>query len=338
MASSSGRITLSSLYKKAYDNFEEERELRDIKIKLPEKPPIKEIPNYLESSDKKRKFPYVKLPDEPSDEEMEREWKRRQEGLWFFNGKKNNIRLEYVTGYHYMLLQYFPVLLPSGNMGNAFFVDAHRDAYYVWQEVEKSRTIAGLMLFSGRRFSKTTMATNIGYWKTTDGKNRKFGIQSMTFEDAKKTVFQDILIASWKEMHHIWKPADTGNANPTESLVFQAPRKVTKNNKISAYYLGGTIETFTAKTNAMDGKAFTYVYHDEIGKAETGVDPEERYNVVKPTMFVGPQRRGTCMLTTTVDDMEKGAAQGTKRLWDGSDPKKISEKNRDYTNRAPKIL
>jgi len=326
MASSSGRITLSSLYKKAYDNFEEERELRDIKIKLPEKPPIKEIYNYLESSDKKRKFPYIKLPDEPSDEEMEREWKRRREGLWFFNGKKNNIRLEYVTGYHYMLLQYFPVLLPSGNMGNAFFVDAHRDAYYVWQEVEKSRTIAGLMLFSGRRFSKTTMATNIGYWKTTDGKNRKFGIQSMTFEDAKKTVFQDILIASWKEMHHIWKPADTGNANPTESLVFQAPRKVTKNNKISAYYLGGTIETFTAKTNAMDGKAFTYVYHDEIGKAETGVDPEERYNVVKPTMFVGPQRRGTCMLTTTVDDMEKGAAQGTKRLWDGSDPKKISEK------------
>ena len=136
MASSSGRITLSSLYKKAYDNFEEERELRDIKIKLPEKPPIKEISNYLESSDKKRKFPYIKLPDEPSDEEMEREWKRRREGLWFFNGKKNNIRLEYVTGYHYMLLQYFPVLLPSGNMGNAFFVDAHRDAYYVWQEVE----------------------------------------------------------------------------------------------------------------------------------------------------------------------------------------------------------
>lgn len=314
------------LCKQAYNAFERRRNLRGIDVFLPAPPPLEEIANYGEANPNKRKFPYFDMPDDPSEEIMAREWKRRKEGLWFFNGDNDNIRLEYVTGYHYMLLQHFPVLLPSGDTGKALFVDAHRDAYYVWEEVEKSKTIAGLMLFSGRRFSKTTMACNIGYWKVTGGKNRKFGIQSMTFEDAKKTVFQDVLISSWKEMHHKWKPADTGNANPTESLVFQEPRKVTGKTKMRSSYIGGSIETFTAKTNAMDGKAFTFVYHDEIGKAETGVDPEERYNVVKPTMFVGPQRRGTMMLTTTVDDMEKEAAQGTKRLWDDSNFADISAK------------
>ncbi len=306
----------------AHRNFQCERMIEGkVPVSLPKPPPIEEIENFLEMDESKRKFPYFKMPDDPSDSLMAREWKRRKEGLWFFCGPNDNINLEYVTGYHYMLLQHFPLKRPDGSVGNAFFIDAQRDVYYVWQEVEKSKTHAGLLLLSARRFSKTTIACSIGIEKVISGPERDMGIQSMTKYDSEVTVYDKIILRSWENMHPVWKPEATVT---TTSLSFKT--KKARQSKGKSATFGGGIETFTAKTNAMDGREFHYVYHDEIGKPETGVNPKERYYVVLPTLFVGDIRRGTCMLTTTVDDMDKEAAIETKELWDQSNIKDIDER------------
>jgi len=331
--------TKGSEEKKAYLAFKRERTLRGgIQITLPSPPNITDIANYGVKDENKRTFPYVNLkeefdtqPPEIKKKIADREHTRVRRGFWFFNGSNDNITLEYVTGDHYFLLNYFPITISkvdgsTGGVGNASFIDAQRDLWYVWEYVKTNPNLHGLLLFSGRRFSKTTFACANGYLSTISQYAANFAIQSKTRNDAKDKVFGDIIIRAWKKMHPLWKPKSTGNANPKTELVFDMPSsKKEELGGETGDYLGSRIYYESASNAALDGSRNTFVYHDEIAKPETGVDPEKRWYISRPTLEDGANIIGKAILTTTVDDdqTEKAAAEATRSLFDKSDPNEL---------------
>lgn len=316
--------TVKQAYKAAYESFERNRYIRGYEVELPKPPPISSIANYGEKDEKKRKFPYAPLPDEPTPKQKDQEVERRQNGFWFFNGSDQNIQLEYVTGQHYMLLQHFPIVREDGSTGNADFVDAQRDCYYVWDLLENDPRCYGMLLFSGRRFFKTTFAVSTGYWRTTWGHNRNFGVQSKTFKDAKETVFRDKIVKAWRNMHPFWRPTDTGNQNPTDKIEFTVPRKKTAEKKKSQV-LDSYIVTYPNRDEAVDGTRNYTMYQDEIAKTEKDVNPRNRYYVARETCSMRDKVVGKLILTTTVDEMEKSSSQQTKKLWEESNYEGRSE-------------
>lgn len=302
----------------AYESFERNRNIRGYEVTLPQPPPISSIANYGEKDESKRKFPYKELPENVTKEIATRELDRRKNGFWFFNGSDSNLNLEYITGHHYMMLQYFPIVREDGTTGNADFVDAQQDAYFVWECLENNPKSYGMLMFSGRRFFKTTFAVNIGYWRTTGGSNRNFGVQSKTYKDSKETVFRDKIVKAWRNMHPFWRPADTGNQNPTGSIEFTVPRKRSATKKVTQV-LDSYILTYPNKDEAVDGTRNYTMYQDEIAKTEKDVDPRNRYYVARETCSMRDKVVGKLILTTTVDEMEKKSSQEVKKLWDESD-------------------
>ena len=155
----------------AYDSFDRNRNFSktvkncvwDIDIELPEPPAdYRKIINYGNEK-AKRKFPYytrdfVKeidlLPntDPKKKKFLDEEWRRRREGLWFYNGDN----LEWVTGHHYMTLQYWliPIEDLDGALGNPKFFDMGRDRFYAiwWAKNHPDHT--GLCYIGGRRSGK----------------------------------------------------------------------------------------------------------------------------------------------------------------------------------------
>jgi len=112
-------MTAAQECKQAHDNFERVINFSktipnciwDIDIELPEPPAkYKEIENYGKSKEN-RTFPYYdksyvkqidSLPNSNTEKKqfLDKEWERRRNGLWFYNGDK----LEWITGHYYMTL------------------------------------------------------------------------------------------------------------------------------------------------------------------------------------------------------------------------------------------
>ena len=146
----------------AYKNFKRTRNLSkeipdcsfDIDMELPAPPPIEEIANYGVEYEK-RTFPYYdtekvkKLSKKQGVAFRDKEWPKRRNGFWFFNGPN----LEYVTGKHYMFLQYWTVegdvVLEDGTSDvlprQPDFIDFQRDWYYALNWVVENPNSFGLL-------------------------------------------------------------------------------------------------------------------------------------------------------------------------------------------------
>src|SRR3990167_11409511 len=97
-----------SIARESYKNFQREREIYGLKCELPKPPPFDLIDGHNLPQKDQRFVPVTVPPDlrlwqpERRKEFETREWKRRREGYWFFN----NGNLEYITGNHYLYINY----------------------------------------------------------------------------------------------------------------------------------------------------------------------------------------------------------------------------------------
>lgn len=200
-------------------------------IILPPKPSdIKSIINYGKPK-KERKFPYYsddyidlmtqrnedgtyKYPDF-----FEQEIERRKHGLFFFNAN----RLEWVTGHHYMTLQYWRIPVPNMETERMererpFFIDAQRDWWYAMNYIRKDKRCVGMIYIGYRRSGKTVNAMAEGYWDTTENRESVYIIQSKNQDDAEDVFFK--LIESWELLPPFLKPIDDGSTKQKKKLVF----------------------------------------------------------------------------------------------------------------------
>tara|TARA_R110000803_G_scaffold16197_5_gene44473 strand:+ start:11778 stop:13850 length:2073 start_codon:yes stop_codon:yes gene_type:complete len=304
--------------------FQRERIIDEIKLTLPEPPDQEEIIGF-ELPREEQLFKPTVIPknfDElPRDERISfrvSEFNKRSAGVWFYN----NGTIEYITGTHYFYLSFWKI-----DIGLPEFRDSDRDLHYLWKFCENDVNCFGLCYFTNRRSGKTVVGTNIIYEYGSRNEESDCGIQSKTKKDGQK-VFKK-LIGSWKKLHPIWKPTDSGETNPKEELRFEEPSKRSSKGvkKIYDKVLNSTISYRSSVEDSYDGSKLHRYYCDEFGKFTEG-DASERWDIVKPCLVVGTTIVGKSYFTTTVEELEKKGGQAALDIYNGSDYNKRKKDGR----------
>jgi hypothetical protein len=310
-----------------YNNFNQERQIGEYTIYLPDPPNLKKIDNYgMVQHNQMWRRPDIpqrfdSLPKADQTAIAKREWERRINGYWFFN----NGNIEYLTGTNYFYVGHWWLdgLYPH-------FVDSDRDFFYLWDKAENDDNSTGLIYIADRREGKTYKATCILYNGISMEEESVGTIQSKTDKDA-GVVFSK-MINSWRRLPPFFKPTDEGLSLPKSALRFFEPSKKNTKDK-SKYYepaLNSYIDFLPAVEVAADGlKVFRYI-GDEIGKT-TRVNVADRAKVVKECLMNGARIVGKELQTSTVEEMEAGGGAACKEIWDGSDPSKLDPLGRTKT-------
>jgi|TARA_B110000046_G_C13022033_1_gene411772 hypothetical protein len=316
---------------RAYDSFERNHDINGIKFVTPQKPEIFKISGYGKKK-KNRKFPYLdlkivrELSIKNGKKLMRVELPKRKGGFWFFNGDN----LEYVTGDHYMLLQYWTiegdVLQEDGTTfmkepRQADWMDMQRDWHYAWESIKYDADCFGLLFLGRRRTAKTEMAISAGYWHATSGMSKKFFIQSKTDDDTKEVLAK--IVNSWQQLPYIWRPTDTQETDVSKGIRFREPKrstaKVAQSKRRYKKVLRSEITAKPSGTVGIDGLFASLTLNDEIFKTKKSVaDVKKRYYVNKKAMASGQRIVGKAILTSTVEEMEKDGIEIGLSLWNQS--------------------
>ena len=317
-------------------------EVGDVFIQLPEAPKDEEILNYgrephlqmwqrlpvpeelrrirsmdewyeMPSEFKKRFSPYI-----------EQEFKRRREGVWFFN---NGERI-YITGRHYMMLQWSKL-----DIGYGYYLEFQRRLFLHFAACEADPRSMGQMYTKCRHSGYTNMSAAILVDEGTQVKDKLLGIQSKTGKDAQENIFMKKVVPMFKSYPFFFKPIQDGTTNPRMELAFREPSKrITKNNKTSnrGEALNSIINWKNTTNNAYDGEKLHMMYLDESGKWEKPTDIREAWRIERTCLIVGRKIIGKCLMGSTVNPMDKGGKQ-YKELWRDSDPNDRNANGRTKT-------
>jgi hypothetical protein len=294
--------------------------IEGIEILSPPMPPKSEFLNWEVKKKADQVFPFTEVPrnlkKQPKEEReafIRREWKRRIEGVWFYN----NGQPTYITGLHYYYLNYYKIDAPIE------YRDSDRKYFWFWDYCEKDPNCYGMLYIARRREGKTYRAGVINLEFITRTPQANAGIQSKTGSDASK-VFQKTIVNPWRKLPYFFSPMTDGTTNPKRTLRFYAPSvrgKSAKTEDGSVYTeaeLESEIDFMAAEVMAYDGaKLFRYI-HDEIGKT-TEVDICKRWDVVRPCLETNKGIHGKSIHTSTVEEMEKEGGKACYELWQNSE-------------------
>ena len=204
------------------------------------------------------------------------------------------------------------------------FIDAQRDTFLWWWQIEAMENMAGGNLVTCRRHGKTAIAICIGYFRSTTNKDHRTGIQSKTNKDG-KVVFGK-LIRSWRKLPDWLKPVDSGETRPATILEFSEPRvRSTKGEKkVYAEVLDSSIDFAASEEDAYDGEELNTVIEDETGKTVT-TNTDTRWGVLQLCLMDGAEIIGKAIRTTTVEEMEKRGGMNMYKTWKDSMMSTLSE-------------
>ena len=244
---------------------------------------------------------------------IEKEFERRRNGVWFWN---NGERI-YITGRHYMMLQWSKL-----DIGYGYYLEFQRRLFLHFAACEVDPRSMGQMYTKCRRSGYTNMSAAILVDEGTQVKDKLLGIQSKTGKDAQENIFMKKVVPMFKSYPFFFKPIQDGTTNPRMELAFREPSKrITKNNKTSnkGEALNTIINWKNTTNNAYDGEKLHMMYLDESGKWEKPTDIREAWRIERTCLIVGRKIIGKCLMGSTVNPMDKGGKQ-YKELWRDSDP------------------
>jgi len=300
-------------------------------VALPKKPPKKEI-LFAEEPRKMQMWRRLDVPQELSsirsmDEwyekpaefrkkflpYIEREFDRRRNGVWFYN----NGEPTYITGRHYMLLQWTKL-----DIGHAYYFAFQRRIFIHMAACETDPRCIGQLYTKCRRSGYTNICSSVLVDEATQVKDKLLGIQSKTGKDAQENIFMKKTVSMFKSYPFFFKPIQDGTTNPRMELAFREPSKrITKNNKTSTKgdALNTVINWKNTTNNAYDGEKLHLLYLDEAGKWEKPADIREAWRIERTCLIVGRKIVGKALVGSTVNPMDKGGEE-FRELWDDSDP------------------
>lgn len=328
----------------AYNNFNNTPSIQGVEITcIPEKPPIKEIANYGEKIHK-RKWKPLEIPEvehqydkddniigsnfkgltqEEEEELLDRFYKYRTEGYWFFNKDK----LEYITGDHWYYLNVLKIPIVKTVNGrkrrvsdHPWFIDADRDFFLYWKQAEETNGCFGVIFTASRRVGKSFKGLSILLNNATFVPEALCGIQAQNGTMASSLFGR--LVKMWKKLpkHWFFYPTHKGLSDPSQSLEFIEPSK--RSSKQQYYDYGDVLESVidhrATKANAYDSEGLWRLYIDEASKMET-CDIMELYDVVREVLADGSTALGKMLVTSTAENLGGKTLQSYERLWKQSD-------------------
>ncbi len=306
-------------------------ELGGLVIILPAQPPKKQIEGYGKAVDmqmwERRPMPEelsrIRSMDEWSEMPrefrqkfsayIEEEFRRRREGFWFYN----NGEPTYITGRHYMMLQWTKM-----DIGYPNFLSFQRDIFIHLSACEADTRCIGQLYTKCRRSGYTNICSSVLLDEGTQVKDKLMGIQSKTGKDAQENIFMKKVVQMFRSYPFFFKPIQDGTTNPRMELAFREPSKrITKNNKTSqkGEALNTVINWKNTTNNAYDGEKLHLLYLDEAGKWEKPTDIRDAWRIQRTCLIVGRKIVGKALVGSTVNPMDKGGKE-YKDLWKDSDP------------------
>lgn len=252
---------------------------------------------------------------------IEREFKRRREGVWFYN---NGVPT-YITGRHYMLLQWSRM-----DIGYASYLEFQRRLFLHFAACEADPRCLGQVYTKCRRSGYTNISGAILTDEGTQVSNKILGMMSKTGKDAQENIFMKKVLPMFRSYPFFFKPIQDGTTNPRMELAFREPAKrITKKNKTSN--VGEALDTIinwkNTVSNAYDGEKLHILYLDEAGKWENPLDITEVWRIHRTCLIVGKKVIGKALIGSTVNPLDKGGANYRKLYFD-SDPTKRNENGR----------
>ena len=255
---------------------------------------------------------------------IEKEFERRRNGVWFYN---NGVPT-YITGRHYMLLQWSKI-----DIGYPYYLAFQREIFLHMAACEADPRCIGQLYTKCRRSGYTNICASVLVDEATQVKDKLLGIQSKTGKDSQENIFMKKVVPIFKSYPFFFKPIQDGTTNPRMELAFREPSKrITKNNKTSR--TGDALNTIinwkNTTNNAYDGEKLHMLYLDEAGKWEKPVDIREAWRIERTCLIVGRRVVGKALVGSTVNPMDKGGEE-YKALWEDSDPNERNANGRTKT-------
>lgn len=250
---------------------------------------------------------------------IEEEFDRRENGFWFMN----NGNPTYITGSHYMYLQWSKI-----DIGYPDLREANRILYIFWEACRADSRSFGMVYLKIRRsgfsFMSSSECVNIG----TLAKDARVGILSKTGADAKK-MFTDKVVPINSNLPFFFKPVMDGMDKPKTELAYRVPAsKITKKNMHDVdgedvEGLDTTIDWKNTEDNSYDGEKLLMLAHDESGKWIKPNNILNNWRVTKTCLRLGSKIIGKCMMGSTSNALAKGG-QNFKDLYEDS---RVSTRN-----------
>ena len=269
-------------------------------------------------------FQWNKQPSDFKDRHVdyiEQEFDYRESGMFF----KNNGTSSYITGSHYMYLQWTSI-----DVGYPDFREANRIFWIYWEACRADKRSFGMDYLKIRRsgfsFMGSSECINVG----TLARDSRIGILSKTGSDSKK-MFTDKVVPINSRLPFFFKPIMDGMDKPKTELAFRIPAsKITKKNMSTVLDddmegLDTTIDWKNTDDNSYDGEKLLLLVHDESGKWIKPNNILNNWRVTKTCLRLGSKIIGKCMMGSTSNALSKGGGN-FKKLYEDSD---ITSRNRN---------
>jgi hypothetical protein len=253
---------------------------------------------------------------------IDNEFKKRDEGHWFYN---NGITT-YITGTHYMYLQWSKI-----DVGAPDYREANRLFFIFWEACKADNRCYGMCYLKNRRSGFSFMSSAELVNQATISSDARFGILSKTGADAKK-MFTDKVVPISVNYPFFFKPIQDGMDRPKTELAYRVPaskltrRKLESKEQLKELQgLDTTIDWKNTGDNSYDGEKLKILAHDESGKWERPDNILNNWRVTKTTLRLGRRIVGKCMMGSTSNALDKGG-NNFKKLYYNSD---VTKRNRN---------
>jgi hypothetical protein len=227
----------------------------------------------------------------------DREWERREKGVWFWNDGE----AVYMTGFHYW---YCTVWEPY--FGIPKFRDPDKEIIYWIQYCEEDPNSFGTLLNTIRRFGKSAI---VGAWLifgVSSHRNWRGGMQGES-DDKIKDFYSEFIQEPFYKIPYYFQPIYDTTTLQKNSIVFDYPPKrgEKKGQKITSDQkpLSSKIDYRTSGESKYDQAVLHRYVMEEPGKT-LEADVKLRWGFVKPCLKRGFKIRGKAILPTTVEYME----------------------------------
>ncbi len=253
---------------------------------------------------------------------IDTEFKRRDEGFWFYNKGVST----YITGTHYMYLRWSKI-----DVGSADFRESNRLFFIFWEACKADQRCYGMCYLKNRRSGFSFMASGETVNMATISSDSRFGILSKSGADAKK-MFTDKVVPISLNYPFFFKPIQDGMDRPKTELAYRVPASKLTRRKLDQGEapqeidgLDTTIDWKNTGDNSYDGEKLKLLVHDESGKWERPDNILNNWRVTKTTLRLGSKVVGKCMMGSTSNALDKGGAN-FKKLYYASD---VTKRNRN---------
>lgn len=284
-----------------------------------------EIPDYLKraikilyrkhNSESKDYDPnYVSPHWKEIQEYIDEEWRRTEEGIWFWN---NGIAT-YITGCHYFYLTAWQTYF-----GYPDYREPDKEIFYFVLYCEQDPDSFGLMLNTLRRFGKSAIMGCWAIYRTIRNKSHYTGMQGET-DPKVETFYSTHILKPFYKLPVYYQPKYNTDTKQTSGIEFTvSPRRGKIMNEIEleeVEVLESELDYRSSVEGAYDQAVLHTYIMEEAGKT-LAANVNERWKVVKPCLKRGKFIRGKAFCATTVEYMNTSGRGGKayKKLFYESD-------------------